>query len=398
MESREKVGVVGAGVGGLAAALALARAGLDVQVFERSAVLSEVGAGIQLGPNAVRVLAALGVDSALRPYTVAVASVDAHSSTGGSLQPLGRLDLQSRALRYGAPYLTVHRADLQAALLHAAQAAGVRLVRGHKCSPQDREFTHSRLVVADGIWSTWREQLRHRGQGGRGVAQGAAGATGHLAWRSLLPLKHLPPMWQEPRVRAWLGAHHHIVSYPVGGDRLNVVAFTEGAQLAVKTWSEAASTSELLTALNTGAPLLPALQQLLHAGTWTRWPVFERPALESAHDMQLSWREQAVPLVGDAAHPMRPYMAQGAAMALEDGLALAQAWQANPHWPAAVQAYAQARWERCARVQRKAARNGRIFHAEGWLRWARDLSLAVAPQVMDAPWLFGGGPARLEPN
>lgn len=384
--------VAGAGIAGLAAAVAARRAGWEARVFEQADAFAEVGAGIQLGPNATRRLRDWGLldAPALRPF--APARLRVRDALDG--RELGRLRLgETAAARYGAPYCTVHRADLHAALLQAAQAAGARLHPGSRIAGADvtGALVQARtaggtlvegeaLAVADGVWSSLREAL---------LADGPAPPTGHLAFRALLPAGAVPAALRSDDVEAWLGPRMHLVRYPVrGGEALNVVGFIEG-RAGVAGWDQAADAGALQAV---AAGLHRDLRALVDAVPgWRLWPVHDRPPVARAQAMA---RGRAA-LLGDAAHPMRPYLAQGAGMAIEDAAALQRVLQVTDGQvidvPTAMQRYALDRWQRCARVQARSRRNGRIFHADGLLRLARNAAMRLGGEdLLDLPWLYGG--------
>ena len=392
---RQPVLVAGGGIGGLAAALACARAGLSVQLFERSPAFAEVGAGVQLGPNVTRLLRAWGLQTGLQavaayPENLVIRSAD----TGAELGRL-RLGSQVRA-RYGASYATIHRADLQALLLQAVQGeAGVALSLDQAVSGFTQDTTGvslhhtdghqtpgALLIGADGLWSRVRQQL---------LGDGAPRLTGHQAYRALLPQAELPAALRSHDVVVWLGTGLHVVQYPVrGGDWLNVVALVEDRTQHQNPgdrsgWDHAALGADLQQLLHGAAPALQALVQAM--GGWRLWHLQIRPTVGSATQMA----QGRVALLGDAAHPMLPYLAQGAGMAIEDAQALGQALAQGGATPAALARYAQARWQRNARVQARALRNARIFHASGPVRWGRDLAMrALGERLLDMPWLYGG--------
>jgi salicylate hydroxylase len=384
--------VAGGGIAGLAAAVGARRAGWEVRLFEQAAGFSEVGAGLQLGPNATRILRGWGLLShpALRAFAPQRLSV--RDATDG--RELGVLRLGATAeQRYGAPYLTVHRADLHAALLDAATGGGARLHTGQRIvaaadqgavvsarTAAGTEVEAEALAVADGVWSSLRQHL---------LGDGPAPPTGHLAYRALLSRADLPSAWRVDEVRAWLGPRMHLVSYPVrAGEAFNVVAFVEGVSPpTLHGWDHPAQAGALRAA--TG-PLCGELESLLEAvPAWRLWPVHDRAPVRGAGEMV---RGRAA-LLGDAAHPMLPYLAQGAGMSIEDAFELQRALQPCDgrviDVPVALQRYALNRWERCARVQARARRNGRIFHADGPVRRARDLAMRLGGErLLDLPWLY----------
>ena len=387
--------LAGAGIGGLAAALACARVGVPVQLFERSPALVEAGAGIQLGPNVTRLLKGWGLQTALQAVAAYPENLLIRSAENGTL--LGRLRLGEQALvRYGAPYATVHRADLQALLLQAVQACGsAQLQLGQAITgfEQDaaraclhhadgRQTQGALLVGADGLSSRVRQQL---------LGDGPPRPTRHLAYRALMPQTALPAALRCQDLVVWLGVGLHVVQYPVrGGDWLNVVALVESRLEDSKTgdrsgWDHAATGADLMRELKGETPELLALLQAMDG--WRLWHLQIRQAISSPAQMA----QGRVALLGDAAHPMLPYLAQGAGMAIEDAQALGQALAQGGATPAALAHYAQARWQRNARVQRRALRNAWIFHASGPTRWGRDLAMrALGERLLDIPWLYGG--------
>jgi salicylate hydroxylase len=397
----ETVLIAGGGIGGLASGLGLARAGAVVRVLERAPALTEVGAGVQLGPNVTRILNAWGLSSALESVAAFPANLHARSALSGEL--LATLSLRDMPARYGAPYITLHRADLQALLLQAAEVQGVVVrcdahVQGVQNlgdavavaqAHQGSELTEraDALVVADGVWSVLRQQL---------LGDGAPRMTGHLAYRALVAQSDLPVHVRTQDVTVWMGPRVHVVQYPVGGGEwLNVVCLTEGqlegvAVQELQGWNlrkTAAATRADLQAALTGA--CPTLHALVDAcGEWRLWPLCDRVPMRAAHEHV---QGRAV-LVGDAAHPMRPYLAQGAGMAIEDAAELSHQWTAlaDRDVPMRLTAFAQARWQRNAQVQARAIRNGGVFHATGPMQWARDAGLRMlGARLMDVPWLYG---------
>ena len=388
--------IAGGGIGGLAAALAASRAGWDVRLFERASAFSEVGAGVQLGPNVVKVLHGWGLADALKEVAAFPERLQVRSAVSGQL--LGELPLgAAMAQRYGAPYLTIHRADLHGVLLHAVQQhADVKL---HLSRPL-QSFSQTAqavtvqaddgpgiegdaLIGADGLWSTVRQEL---------LGDGLPCRTGHLAYRALVRQADLPEQLRSRHVTAWLGPRMHVVQYPVrGGESLNVVAIVHGEVAAeVDLWDHSANAADLAAAT---AGCCAALREVMNAiEGWRLWVLHDRAPMQGAHQQAVG----RVALLGDAAHPMRPYLAQGAGMAIEDaaelGHALAQALDPALDVPTMLQRYALNRWQRNARVQARALRNGQIFHADGALRWGRDMAMKVlGEKLLDMPWLYGAG-------
>ena len=383
----EKVLIAGGGIAGLASGLALAQAHAEVSILERAPALTEIGAGVQLGPNVTRILKAWDLLTAIDKVASYPANLQARSAKSGEV--LATLPLADMTMRYGSPYITIHRADLQHALLEKVQALGVDV----QCNspvhqlPTDLHKTNEALVIADGVWSNLRQQL---------LGDGPPRMMGHLAYRALVRQSDLPEYLRIQDVSVWMGPKVHVVQYPVrGGEWLNVVCLTEGQMQGI-TLQELQDWNLSKTPQNTHNDLQSALkgscahlQDLVEAcSNWRLWPLCDRPPMQSA-DQHAQGR---IALVGDAAHPMRPYLAQGAGMAIEDAAELAHQWNTliNQDVSQRFAAFAQARWQRNARVQARAIRNGEIFHATGPLQWARDVGLrALGERLMDVPWLYG---------
>jgi salicylate hydroxylase len=386
--------VVGAGIGGLGAALALARQSHAVTVLEQAPAFGETGAGLQLGPNAVRVLADWGLLPALREAAAFPDALRVRDARSG--RALGRLRLGEAAVtRHDQAYACIHRADLHALLQDAvmgearvawrlgarveswqAGEAGVSLA----LASGDHLAGHA-LIGCDGLWSRVR-------QGGFDASPPRR--TGHLAYRGLVPADALPEAMRANEIGVWLGPQLHVVHYPVRqGEAFNLVAVVHGEAEAGEagSWSQPAEATELRAALGTiSAPLADWLAAV---PAWTRWVLHDRDPLRGPADMVRG----PVALLGDAAHPMRPYLAQGAAMALEDAWALGHLalGAAGDDWPQRLARYAQVRWARNARVQQRSRRNGRIFHAGGALRLGRDWAMSLlGERLLDNPWLYAG--------
>lgn len=394
--ARQQVLIAGGGIGGLAAALACAQQGVPVQLLERAAQLSEVGAGIQIGPNVTRILQDWGLGAALAQEAAFPQQLQARDAQTG--QVLGTLTLGERAQSlYGAPYATIHRADLQDLLHSAAQSAGVDIrlgqrVQGWRDTADGLEVSTAEgasvqagaLIGADGVWSSVRQQL---------LGDAPARFTGHLAYRALVAQADLPAHLRSDQVTVWMGPRLHVVHYPVrSGQWLNLVAIVHGAKPEPsQDWDQVGHTQELMQAM--GAVGRDLLERLASVPAWRQWALHDRAPMAGAHEMA----QGRVALLGDAAHPMRPYLAQGAGMAIEDAQVLAQCFCIdNATVPEQLQAYAGQRWVRNARVQARAIRNGRIFHAQGAVALGRNLSmLLMGERVMDVPWLYGGGPSHV---
>ena len=390
----EQVVVGGGGIGGLAAALACARQGVPVQLLERAAQLSEVGAGIQIGPNVTRILQAWGLGDALAQVAAFPKRLQARDAQTG--QVLGSLRLAERSQTlYGAPYATIHRADLQNLLHDAALATGVPVrlgnaVQGWRETAEGLQINTAdgtcvqadALIGADGVWSAVRQQL---------LGDEAARFTGHLAYRALVAQADLPAHLRSDEVTVWMGPRLHVVHYPVrSGQWLNVVAIVHGDKPAqADAWDSASHAQALMQAL--GAVNHDLHERLASVPAWRQWALHDRPPVSAPSQMA----QGRVALLGDAAHPMLPFLAQGAGMAIEDALVLAQCLaQGTGSVPTRLQAYAEQRWARNAQVQARAIRNGSIFHAQGLVAMGRNMSMRLmGERLMDVPWLYGQGPA-----
>lgn len=394
---RKQVLIAGGGIGGLAAALGASRAGLDVRLYERAAAFSEVGAGVQIGPNVVRRLQAWGLQQALQSVAAFPTRLQVRSALSG--KELGVLPLGAAAVsRYGAAYATMHRADLHGVLLAAvSQCTQTQLHLGQSIerfvdadevvtvrTSRGKEVEGDGLIGADGLWSLTRTQL---------LGGAAPRVTGHLAYRAMVPQQALPKALRTAQVTAWLGPRLHVVQYPVRrGELQNLVVIVQGpAPSNLESWDHSANGADLEDALQgTCAALQDVVRSVTDQGGpgWRLWPLCDRPPVRSASEMARG----VVALIGDAAHPMRPYLAQGAGMAIEDAAELQRALAMHDlEMPLRLRRYALNRWQRNARVQARSIRNGRIFHATGPVRWGRDLSLRLlGARLLDVPWLYRG--------
>jgi salicylate hydroxylase len=370
--------IAGAGIGGLTAALALAARGFRVSVFEQAVRLEEIGAGIQLSPNATRTLRDLGVAERLAPSIVVPQALVVHSAATG--RQIVRMPLGADAeQRYGAPYWMVHRADLQTALLQAvtgnpdiAVTFGAK-VEDYTIHPDGVTATVQRaggrtaehgaaLIGADGLWSALRERAGNHD---------APRFCRRTAWRSLIAADMVPPEYRDAVVHLWLGASAHLVHYPVrGGAAINVVVIVEDAA-ARSGWSGEGAGEALMARLSVAAWSQDARALLRLAPTWQTWSLYDLPALPH-------WGEGPVTLLGDAAHPMLPFLAQGACMAIEDAAVLAGSLAQSPGDTSfALRAYEQARGERTAQVQNASRRNGAIYHHAGLMASLRDIGMRI---------------------
>ncbi|MDB5880702.1 MAG: FAD-dependent oxidoreductase [Ramlibacter sp.] len=380
---------------GLAVAIAAARAGWQPRLFEQAAAFSEAGAGLQLGPNATRRLDAWGLGAELERVGAFPRELRVRGACDA--KPLASMALGTDfAQRYGAPYVTLHRADLHDLLRGRARALGTQLNLESRVAAVSQSgdgvaldldsggrAEGAALAGADGLWSTVRAQVW--------PGSTAARPTGHLAYRALLKQRDLPAHLRSDDVTVWLGPRLHAVTYPVRrGEWLNAVAIVEGdLPRSGQTWDLPAFGADLLRSFE-AASACAELKDLASAAPWWRlWVLHDRAPVAAATEMARG----RVALLGDAAHPMRPYFAQGAGMAIEDadelGRCLSLVPDGGAQLPAALSLYAANRWARNARVQRRSQRNGRIFHATGAMRVARDAALKVlGERLLDANWLY----------
>jgi salicylate hydroxylase len=383
--------IAGGGIAGMAAALALARKGWRVTVCEQAAAPAEIGAGLQMSPNAINVLRMLDVFDAVAAKAFrpgAAVMRDGHSGRVIYHVALGAMSVA----RWGAPYLHVHRVDLLAALTDAALAAGAEirgaaLVEGYVSRPEGPalklaggETLAGDLVIgADGIRSALRGQLN---------GPEAPEFTGQIAWRGTIPAEHLPEGLVAPNATVWAGPGRHLVTYCLrGGSLVNFVAVEERSEWTDEGWSTPGDSDDLRRAFTGWHRDVTGL--LDHVEETFLWGLFGRPE-------QVRWVDGPVVLIGDAAHPMLPFMAQGAAMALEDVAVLAGKLQASGDVPAALRAYEERRWPRVARVQHKSIANGKLFHRRPGLarqgQWGLVSTVSrMAPGLAagQLDWLYG---------
>ena len=365
MASSRTVLIAGGGIGGLAAALSLVKRGFRAVVFEQSQKLEPIGAGIQLSPNAMHVLLDLGLGEALKPHIVAPEHVRIRkASTGGDIVrvPLGKFVEE----RYGAPYWLIHRGDLQSVLLDAVRAQpDITLALGSKVHDYvlhangvtaqvlrqgvgGGEERCVGLIGADGLWSTIRERL--------GFTD-APHFRKRTAWRAVVPAEAVSDEHREPAVSLWLGRHAHLVHYPIrGGRAINIVAILRDLSPKLG-WNNAGDRAELQAVFHKWAA--PARDIIAAPESWTTWTLYDRPRMHR-------WGEGAVTMIGDAAHPILPFLAQGAGMAIEDGTVLADCLAKTPDNPAgAMRRYEALRNDRTTRAQKTASRNGMRYQASG---------------------------------
>jgi salicylate hydroxylase len=385
MAASRTIIVAGAGIGGLTASLALARQGFRVILLEKAERLEEAGAGLQLSPNASRVLIDLGLQTRLAGAVTPEAICLMSAASGGEIT---RLPLE-QAAPSGAPYWVIHRADLQAALLEQVQncsdielrlgcqfedvsshAKGLTVIQ--RSGATRREELALALIGADGIWSAVRHHL---------LPDLQPRFSGLIAWRGTLDTTQLPREYTSRRVQLWMGPGAHLVTYPIcSGRRVNVVAVVPG-QWNRPGWSERGDDNEIKTTFVTAG--WHAIPRMLIGAVdgWRKWALFTVPGGGQ-------WSEGAVALLGDAAHAMLPFAAQGAAMAIEDAAVLAKCIAGRQNEGAAALSAALHRYEKLRRprvtqLQRSARQLGRIYHLSGPLALARNLVIkTMGPKRM----------------
>jgi len=391
--------VAGAGMAGLTAALTLARAGMRVTVFEQAEKLEETGAGLQLSPNASRILIALGLRERLAADAVAPRAI--RVMAGGSGREIVRIPLGDEIeRRYGAPYWSIHRGDLQSALADAAQDEldvtiefGVRVedfaahVKGvsvvGRRGGQVVDERGIALIGADGIWSNVATRLR-----GQSITPTFRHRT---AWRALIPAEAAPQEFRAPLVHLWLGQDAHLVHYPVKAGRLiNIVGIIHD-EWNETGWSATGDRNEILRHFARWAWSETVRAFVAIPERWLKWALYDRGA---------PFRGSKVPvtLIGDAAHPMLPFLAQGAGMAIEDAVVLADMLGKYLDDPSdALRAYEGARWHRTYRAQQLSRRQGRIYGLGGPEAFVRNLAMrAMGGEKLRAryDWLYSWRPPQ----
>lgn len=394
-----RIAIVGAGIAGLATALSLSGSGHEIVLLERRTGFGETGAGIQLSPNSARILLALGLGPALarmssEPERVAVRDL----RSGRDLAQVG-LGPAMRE-RYGAPYWSIARADLHTILLDAVRSrSDIRIRVGRTASTAmqggstvhvaaetaggSRDDVAADLVVgADGIWSRMRDAIGDRR---RPIY------SGYAAYRATVPADAAPPGLGGSITGLWLGRGCHVVHYAIAGGRTVNVVVVARRPAAFEGWSEAADPEEVLAAL---PPLAAPIGSLLAAaGRWTGWSLFDLPARRLGAGR--------VVLVGDAGHPVLPFLAQGGSLAIEDAAHLAAILMATAEdVPGAVARFGRERIARVRRVQAAARRNGRVYHARFPVAALRNMIMRrLGPDGMGErySWLYGWHPPAAAP-
>ncbi|MCX8570724.1 FAD-dependent monooxygenase [Aminobacter sp. MET-1] len=391
--------ISGAGIAGLTAAIAFARRGFAVRILERAAALEEVGAGLQISPNATRILSRLGVLDIVAPLTVRPEAVVLRDAT--TLKERARVPLGASAeRRWKAPYLVAHRADLQSALLaRANEIDSIELSLGTSVTDVQlrsdgitvsfdqngisSEVSASLFVAADGVWSHSRRLVGPNEK---------SRFSGSLAWRTTLLAdsdagRHFAAFSSPETVTTYLHGGFHLVAYPIrAASAINLAAFTPGRAIT-EHWAGETSPDALRQAMRDAAPQLAELAD--KAAPWTIWPLH-------TVDASRPWTSPGgIALIGDAAHAMTPFAAQGAAMAVEDAYMLADAVASATNTAQALSQWEAARKPRVAKVARRGALNHFAWNASGPVALARNLFLKLkSPDSLaaDMDWLYGWTP------
>jgi len=381
--------ISGGGIGGLITAYALARQGFPVRLFEQSPEFREVGAGIQLGPNIFRVLEKIGLKDAVLADAHRPPAQEMRDALTGKL--IVRIPLEEDFFqRFGGPYAVTHRADIHGTFLKVCQNSNLVTLetsrrvdsfedtgKGVTVTLENGQKAEGRaLIGCDGMWSKIRERI---------VGDGKPRVSGHIAYRAVLKREDVPKDLWRPEVVLWAGPRTHLVHYPLRrGELYNLVAVFHSDHYE-EGWNAEGSKDLLWQHFKGQRP--EVLRMLERIETWRMWVLCDREPVKN-------WTLGRVTLLGDAAHPMLQYLAQGACMATEDAVLLAEKARAQPDdLPAAFNAYTQDRYLRTARVQIMARVYGDFYHARGVTAELRDITLSgrTPQQSYDGiAWLYGG--------
>lgn len=369
-----KILIVGAGIGGLVSALCLNKKGYEVEIYEQSEVLSELGAGVQLSPNATRVLDYLELTDDLKPHVFEPRSFQFLNYKTEKI--ISKRDLGSKIQDdFGFPNFDVHRADLQKVLLNKVEEKGIKIYTNMKVIDVGNEENKAYIKIneekikadivigADGINSVVREKLFKKKE---------SSFTGNVAWRMLIPVDLLPRDLILPDTTVWLGPKKHFVSYHVsGGKNLNCVCLVEQEGWKNESWSERGNIEDLREVYNGWNQTIETLLKIANPNTLYRWALHDRPPMKQ-------WSKGRIILLGDAAHPMLPFLAQGAAMAIEDGAVLADCISSYEDNEKSLKYFEQIRKPRTSFVQLAARRNAKILHLSGLAAFFRNIVMGYA--------------------
>jgi salicylate hydroxylase len=354
--------IVGGGIAGLAAGLGLARIGKPSHILEKAPHFEEVGAGLQLGPNAVHALQWLGAWDAVAPHCVSPAEIHVRDGISGNILqriPLGA-DFEKQ---FGAPYRVAHRADLLSSLLESArpkpainlqnnaEVTNVSIAETTLSLKSGKDLKGEAIIAADGVHSAIRNLL---------IGHSRKNQIGHLLHRGLTPIASIPASVNIDVVTLWLFPGGHVVHYAVSNWRhFNIVAAVEDSEVSLWTAFQGAC-----------QPLADILDLKIK---WTKWPALD-------FDPVRNWNRNRTILIGDSAHASLPYLAQGAAMALEDACVLSSTLQNSDDIPSAFQDFFKLRFVRTSAIQKRSRQLGKIYHATGVLRQARNIVLKATPR------------------
>jgi salicylate hydroxylase len=384
----EQVLIVGGGIGGLAAALALARRGIPSQLIEQASEFKEIGAGIQLGPNVFWMLDVLGLIEPVSALAVFPENLVMRDSITGA--EVTRISLGAAfRQKFHHPYALIHRADLHNVLLDACRKSNlIRLDASQKVVTVDetadgivattasgKAYRGAALIGADGLWSSIRQMV---------VGDGKPKPAGHITYRAVLPTSDIPQEYRWHDMGFWAGEKVHFVLYPLRtGELYNLVAVFHSDRYA-EGWDSFGDPTELHERFaQTCAPVRALLNKI---ESWRMWVLCDRPPIKA-------WSRGRITLLGDAAHPMLQYLAQGAGMSIEDAVCVAEkAVENDGDYAAAFRAYQEARYLRTGRVQIMARVYGEFYHAGGVAKELRNMMLSArTPEdaMAGMEWLYG---------
>jgi 3-hydroxybenzoate 6-monooxygenase len=391
-QNQAPVLIAGGGIGGLATALALSQGGVKVRLFERAQEIKEIGAGIQIGPNAFHVFDRLGITAAVLAKAAMPQKLVMMDGISG--EQVVSIPLDEQFLdRFKYPYALIHRADLHRILLDACLQSDLIEVSTNvkvdgftdhgdsvALKTSNGNVLGCALIGADGLWSTIRSQI---------VGDGAPRVSGHIAYRAVLPIGEVPEELRSNTMTLWAGAKTHLVHYPLrGGELFNLVAVFHSDRY-VEGWDAVGDADELHLRFRDAVPTVKAL--LAKIDTWRMWVLCDRDPVKN-------WSKGNVTLLGDAAHPMLQYMAQGACMAMEDAVVLAdEVAHTNNGIAAAFERYQERRYLRTGKVQMSARLYGEFYHANGVKRELRNqfLQSRSLEQTLDGmAWLYDANAIR----
>ena len=381
--------VAGGGIGGLAAALALVRQGFQVTVLEQAPEIGEIGAGIQLGPNAFHAFDALGVGDKARGRAVYTDYMVMHDALDES--QVGKIETgEAFRKRFGNPYAVIHRVDVHLSLLEGAQETGkVEFHTNTRIVSVEQDEAAKTVTAIDQNGKRWTGQALIGADGGKSVVRqqyvnDPPRVTGHVVYRAVVDKKDFPENLQWNAASLWAGPKCHLVHYPLrGGEQYNVVVTFHSRQQ--EEWGVTDGSKEEVESYFQG--ICPKARQLIELPkTWKRWATADREPIGN-------WVFGRATILGDAAHPTTQYMAQGACMAMEDAVTLGEALRVcNKDWDAALQLYQKNRITRTARIVLSGREMGRLYHAAGVERLIRNSLWKGRTQerFYDAiEWLYG---------